>query len=96
MSKKVDTLAKRGEVRKITFSVAVPVYERLWAYLKAKYNSPWRVFSRELEQAVIEYLDRHEQEVKSELEKKVKEELKKKLIEKLGEEKAKEVLSVIE
>jgi len=57
--KRVDHKEKRENSRRISASVSEEVYVRFWEYIKKKYVSPWRAFSRELEQAMIEYLDRH-------------------------------------
>jgi len=49
--------------KRVTTTLDEDTYNRFWQFIKQKYNSPWRAFSRELRQAIVEYLDRHEPEL---------------------------------
>ena len=49
--------------KRVTTTLDEDTYNRFWQFIKQKYNSPWRTFSRELRQAIVEYLDRHEPEL---------------------------------
>jgi len=57
--------SEKKKVVRMSFAVSEETYVRFWNYIKRKYVSTWRVFSKELEQAVIEYLDKHEKELES-------------------------------
>ncbi|MEM2259988.1 MAG: hypothetical protein QXP52_00165 [Candidatus Aenigmatarchaeota archaeon] len=58
MSEKEDK-----NICRINATVERETYERLWNYVKKKYISPWRKLSVTINEAIKEYLDRHESEV---------------------------------
>jgi metal-responsive CopG/Arc/MetJ family transcriptional regulator len=58
-------MEEKKQIHRLNIVVDEELYVRLWNFIKAKYVSPWRVFSPTVREAIKEYLDRHESEVKS-------------------------------
>ncbi|MGB9693702.1 MAG: hypothetical protein ACPLYF_02550 [Fervidobacterium sp.] len=63
MSSPSEAVEKKVKKKRINVGISEETYERFWNYIKKKYVSPWRVYSKEVENAIIEYLYRHEREL---------------------------------
>jgi hypothetical protein len=50
---------------KIVVTVDHALWLRLWDYIKKKYQTPWRVYSKTIIEALTEYLDKHEKELEA-------------------------------
>ncbi|MEM2612296.1 MAG: hypothetical protein QW332_06140 [Thermoproteota archaeon] len=54
----------KQNTKKVFASIDEALWERLWNYIKARYPSPWRKLSLVMREAIIEYLEKHENETK--------------------------------
>jgi metal-responsive CopG/Arc/MetJ family transcriptional regulator len=71
MSEGAQQTKEKKKMKRVTTTLDEETFNRFWWFIKQKYNSPWRAFSREVRQAIVEYLDRHEPELTQQTQPKV-------------------------
>ena len=54
---------QKTKMHKMNASLDHETWTRLWNYIKKRYDSPWRAYSKTVREAIKEYLDRHESEL---------------------------------